>query len=216
MVTSPTAPISTVMDVTSLVDTVQEQNRTELSRLGSSKSLYADTEGEMEPDAVLAAVGDMVYFAADTVETWATDDVAGAFETAAAQERDHYDAVVSEHGDHEPGSAPPAVETMDDAESDCDRLGALVGWTLVAEQKASQCTGFFTGQAKPGTASTFRGFGDDYEAVREGALDALETVCDDEDDLTTATEAATSVVQAAYDDYFETLEALGVNPKPVC
>jgi hypothetical protein len=63
------------------------------------------------------------------------------------------------------------------------------------------------------TASTFRSFGDDYDAIRANALDALGGGGIDHEAALAAGEA---VVQAAYDEYVETLESLGINPKPVC
>ena len=200
-----------------LVETVREDNRTELSRLGSSKSLYADTEGELEPETVLSAAADAAHHAATTFEGWASEDGDGAFATAAGSERDHYESIAGELDAHDPGESPAVVDAIAGYETAIERLGGVVGWTLVAEKKASQCSGFFTGQADPQTASLFRGFGDDYEATRENAVAALERACDDEDeDWETATAAASGAVEAAYDEYFETLEALGVNPKPVC
>lgn len=201
------------MDGTELVETVRESLQTELSRLGSSKSLYADTAGEMEPEPVLTAIGDATYYATEVLEAWAET---GVFADAARREQAHYEAILEECDSHDPGDRPPHVAAMAEAETREARLGALVGWTLVVEKKASQTSGFFTGQAQPTTASTFRSFGDDYEATREEALDALGTACEDVDDWETATAAASAVVQAAYDDYFETLESLGVKPKPVC
>jgi hypothetical protein len=211
------------MDGDTFVDEVSEARKTELSRLGSSKSLYADTEGEMEPDAVLSAIADSTHHAAALLADWADDadlgpfDGAdpGAFDGAASRERDIHEAVADELGEHDPEPRPATVEAMADAEGTPARLGALVGWTLVAERKASQATGFFTGQAKPQVASTFRGFGDEYEQTRKEAVDALAAACKGtgwED----ATAAADAVVGAAYDDYVETLESLGINPKPVC
>jgi len=205
------------MDATAVLGTVRDENNTELSRLGSSKSLYADTEGEMDPETVLAVMADAAHHAAETFDGWASDrDVEGTFAAAAERERDHYDAIVGELDAHEPGDRPAAVEALRGLADSTARLGALLGWTLVAERKASQATGFFTGQAKPGTASTFRAFDEDHEAARADALAALEAVCDTEDDRASAEAAATAVVQAAYDAYVETLEGLGVNPKPVC
>jgi len=96
------------------------------------------------------------------------------------------------------------------------RLGGLVGWALVADETASQCSGFFTGQADPGTASTFRGFREDYEATQEAVLDALADRCESEADWERAAAAATGAIEAAYAEYVERLEAMGVNPKPVC
>lgn len=194
------------------VSTVREANKTELSRLGSSKALYALTAGEMEPDAVLTAMADDHHAAAGTYERWADEadgDAADLFATAAEAERAAYGTVAGKLDGHDPGTAPALYDAMADAEGAAERLGAFVGRTLVAEQHRSQATGFFTGQADPGTASTFRGLGSDLE---DHLGDAVELVTDAE----AAETVATAVVTAAYDDYFETLEEMGVNPKPVC
>jgi hypothetical protein len=204
------------MSAIDLLDAIRENNKTELSRLGSSKSLYADTEGNMEPEMVLTAAADMAHHAAETLAGWAEDeDVDGAFLAAADRERDHYDAIAAELDAHDPGQRPAVIEYLRGHETAIERLGALVGWTFVAEEKSGQYSGFFTGQADPQTASLFRGFADDYEASRADALDALDAVCEPED-WDRAEAAATGAVGAAYDEYFETLEDIGVNPKPVC
>ncbi len=171
------------MDATDLVEAVREENNTELSRLGSSKSLYADTDGEMDPDAVLAAMADATYFLAETTDGWANenDGYADTYESVAATERDHYDAIAGNLDAHEPGERPAALEVLRGLESPLSRLGGLLGWTLVVEAKASQATGFFTGQADPQTASLFREFGDDYESVRGDLVDAIEAAAADED-----------------------------------
>lgn len=202
------------MNGSDFVEAVQTESKTELSRLGSSKSLYADTEGEMEPDAVLAAAADNAHHAAETFDGWAEDD--DTFAAAAETARDHYEDIAGKLGDADPGSPPAVVEFLRGLPATVERLGGLVGWTLVTEEKASQCTGFFTGQADPQTASLFRGLRGDYEETREDALDALAAACENDEDWERAQTAATNAVEAAYDEYFETLEALGVNPKPVC
>jgi hypothetical protein len=204
------------MNGSDLVDAIRTESKTELSRLGSSKSLYADTEGEMEPDAVLAAAADNAHHAAETFEGWADDDFEGAFAAAAETAHDHYDSIAGKLDDHDHGEPPAVVEFLRGLPAGVERLGGLVGWTLVTEEKASQSTGFFTGQADPQTASLFRGFGSDYEETREAALDALEAACGSDEEWERAETAAVNAVEAAYDEYFETLEALGVNPKPVC
>ncbi|MEF8786746.1 MAG: rubrerythrin family protein [Haloarculaceae archaeon] len=204
------------MNGSELVETVQAAAKTELSRLGSSKSLYADTEGEMESETVLAAAADNAHHAAETFEGWTDDDIEGAFADAAEAERGHYDSIAGKLDDHDPGTPPAVVEFLRGVPAGVERLGGLVGWTLVTEEKSSQCIGFFTGQADPQTASLFRGFGDDYEATRESALDGLDATCESDDDWERAETAATSAIEAAYDEYFQTLEELGVNPKPVC
>jgi len=195
------------MDPTDLVDRVRSENNTELSRLGSSKSLYADTGGEMEGEAVLTALADLTHHAAAVFEEWGEP-----FGAAADRERENYDDIAGELDAHEPGDRPALVDAFRGLETEVDRLGAAVGYTLVAERKASQATGFFTGQADPGTASLFREVSNRYETLREALFDELEA----HDDLEGAVAAATAVVGAAYEAYVDSLESMGINPKPVC
>jgi hypothetical protein len=204
------------MDTSEFVDTVRAETKTELSRLGSSKSLYADTEGEMEPDAVLTAAADDATGAAETFEDWSDGEAGETFAAAAERERDHAEDITGKLDDYDPGNRPAIVEFLREQESALARLGGVVGWTLAIEEKASQCSGFFTGQADPRTASLFRGFGDGYESTRQEALAALADRCDGDEGWQEAQTAATGAIEAAYEEYFETLEALGVNPKPVC
>lgn len=201
---------------TDLVTAVREDNRTELSRLGSSKSLYADTGGEMDPEDVLTAAADALFHAAETFEGWAEDDVNGTFAAAADAEQERYEALADDVEAHDPGEAPALVDYLAGLETPVDRLGGLVGWTLVQENKASQYAGFFTGQADPGTASQFREFGDAYEQLRADAVDALAAIAENPDDWDRAEATATAAVGAAYEEYVERLEAQGINPKPVC
>jgi rubrerythrin len=202
------------------IDTVASENETALSRLGSSKSLYADTEGEMEPEEVLTAAATAEHHAAETYEAWADDedgDVAEAFAETAAEERDHYETVVGELDDHDPGEVPAIQEYLRDLDGTVERIGGFVGRTLAAEKSKAQMIGFFTGQADPQTASLFRGMGDDLDAQLERAIALLEAECGADDECwERAEEAATGAIQAAYDEYTERLESMGVNPKPVC
>ncbi len=96
------------------LDAVRTENKTALSRLGSSKALYADTAGEMEPDAVLRAAADAEYAAYETFDAWAadTDDESAAevFAATAAEEQDHYETVAAELDDHEPSDDVPAIQ----------------------------------------------------------------------------------------------------------
>jgi hypothetical protein len=208
------------MNAQEFVDAVREDEKTPLSRLGASKALYADTEGEMDDETVLAAAGDRAHHAAETLTAWADEETdetaAGLFADLAETERDHAETVAGEHGDYEPGD-PPGVQThLRSVEGTVERLGALVGWALAAGNNADQVVGYFVGQASPRTASTFRAVSGDYDDHVEAASEALATVCESDDDWERAREAAGATITADYDDYFETLEALGVNPKPVC
>lgn len=208
------------MDGSEFVDRVRTENNTALSRLGSSKSLYADTGGEMEPEPVLRAAADAEHHAAETYAEWAETaddaDVAAAFEETASEERDHYETVAAELDDHEPGDVPAIQEYLRGIEDTVGRLGAFVGRTLAADESKSQLTGFFTGQADPQTASRFRGMGEDLDAQLDRATDLLEAHCESDEEWERALEAASGAIQTAYEEYTERLEAMGVNPKPVC
>jgi len=207
------------MDTDAFLDAVKDAQKTELSRLGSSKSLYADTEGAMETDAVLRAVADLLSHAEATVEGWADGSEGAAgdlFASVAATLGETYGTVAGELGDHEHGETPALVASLDGFTDTPARAGALVGYLLVAEKKVGQAVGFFVGQAAPGAADTFRGVREALNDAVDEAVAALGDVCADEDDWTIAEDAAVETVGAAYDDYFETLESLGVNPKPVC
>jgi len=200
------------------LDAVRDETRTPLSRLGSSKSLYADTAGEMEPDAVVAAAIADERAAAQTFETWAEDTdgpLGDAFADAATVAREHADELESAT-DAESPEASTMYAALADLDGTVARLGGFVGRSLVTKKKADQRTGFFVGQADPQTSRLFRGFADDIDAQIEQASDLLAGQCDSDSDWETAEEAAVEIVEAAYDEYVETLEGMGVNPKDVC
>jgi len=203
------------MTAADLLDAVRDDQQTELSRLGSSKTLYADTRGEMEPDVVLAAAAAREGAAHDTFDAWSDDDhddAAALFADAAGETAERRDSL-----DADPVDRTPAIhDVLDDLDGTVERLGGFVGWALVDKKVKEQYTGFFTGQADPQTASTFRSAGSDVEALREEAAELLDAVCEDDDDWDAAEAVAIEVIATAYDEYFETLEDLGVNPKPVC
>ncbi len=208
------------MDATELLEAIREDSRTELSRLGSSKALYADTMGEIEVETVLRSAATAEHAAAETYESWAGEtsgEVADAFRTTAEEERAHYDTVIDQlDGDHEPGELPAIQAYLRDLDGPVERVGGFLGRTLAAEKSKEQVTGFFVGQAKPRVASTFRGMGDDLDAQLERAAELLDKLCESEADWERAREAANGAITAAYDEYVERLEGMGVNPKPVC
>jgi hypothetical protein len=210
------------MDTEEFIDAVREENETALSRLGSSKSLYADTMGELEPDTVLSGAATAEHHAAETYEAWADEEdggVAEAFAETAAEEREHYETVVGELDvdDHEPGELSAIQEYLRGLDDTIERLGGFVGRTLAAEKSKDQLTGFFVGEADPQTAQLFRGMGDDLDAQLERAGELLESQCGDDPECWTRAEAAASgAIQTAYEEYTERLESMGVNPKPVC
>jgi rubrerythrin len=210
------------MNPNEFLDAVRDENETALSRLGSSKSLYAETEGEMEAETVFRAAAEAEHAASDTFQSWADDkdsdpSVRETFEEFAAQERDHYAQVVEKlDGSHEPSEVPAIHEFLRDLDGDPARVGSFLGRTLASEKSKEQMVGFFVGQADPQTAQLFRDLGDDLDEQLERGEELLAEVCDTDDDWDAALEAASGAIQAAYDEYTETLEGMGVNPKPVC
>ncbi|WP_254766397.1 rubrerythrin family protein [Salinilacihabitans rarus] len=209
-------------DAESFVETVREENRTALSRLGSSKSLYAATGGEIDAGPVLRATADAEHAARETFEAWADDETHDgareAFAATATEERGHYETVAERVDDHDPAAADlPALHGyLRDLDDTVERLGALVGRTLASERSKDQVIGYFVGDADPETAGLFREFEADLDDQRERATDLLDAVCEDEGDWERAREAATGAIEAAYGEYVETLEGMGANPKPVC
>ncbi|MDH5018766.1 rubrerythrin family protein [Halobacterium rubrum] len=215
------------MDASELHESVRADNDTALSRLGSSKSLYADTGGEMAAGPVLEAAADAEYAAAETFEAWADSeddpDARESFATTAGEERDHYDAVAAELDAHDPGAVERASghasamqQHLRSLDGTAARAGGLLGRLLATEKSKEQLTGFFVGQADPQTAQLFRDLKGDLDDQLERTLDLLDAVCETDEDWDAAKAAADAAIQAAYDEYTEQLEAMGVNPKPVC
>jgi hypothetical protein len=206
------------MTADDLLESVRSEHNTALSRLGSSKTLYADTEGQMDERSVLTAAATNTTHAATVLEDWAAAEGAltDLFDAAAETASGHADEVAGRVDDFEAGAEPAAVSALADCEGDVERAGGLLGWLLVQDQKTTQLTGFFTGQADPQTASVFRGFGSDYDDLLDRVGEALGEECADDADWERAAAAADGVVETAYQDYVETLESMGVNPKPVC
>lgn len=205
----------------SFLERVEADNRTALSRLGSSKALYAETAGELEESTVLAAAADAEHHAAVTYRGWADDEpveVARAAWTEIADEEEvHYDRVLATiDGGHEPGEPPAIHRELRQLEDAVVRAGGFIGRTLAAERSKSQFTGYFVGQAAPDLASLFRELGDDLDGQLERGEAVLEAVCTTEAEWERAGEAADAAIQAAYEEYVATLESMGVNPKPVC
>ncbi|WP_232703309.1 rubrerythrin family protein [Halobacterium wangiae] len=209
------------MNPDEFLDAVRDDNETALSRLGSSKSLYAATGGEMDADHVLRAAADAEFAAARTFESWAdTEDHAEAreaFETTADEEDDHYESVLAELGEYDPDGEPSAMQAhLRGLDSTVERAGGLLGRVLATGKSKEQLTGFFVGQADPQTAQLFRELKGDLGDQRERALELLDAVCADDADWDAAKAAADGAIQAAYDEYVDQLESMGVNPKPVC
>ena len=208
------------MDGDTLLDEVRDAHETPLSRLGSSKSLYALTGGEMEADAVRTAVAAEAAAARETFESWSADegsgDAAGLFGSVADDAREDRDSLAPAEFDPDEARAFPEYEVLGDLTDTAARVGGLLARLVLAHTRAEQAVGFFVGDADPQTADEFRSYRDDLAARRDDALDLLDDVCESDGEWDAAREAADAVLEAAYDDYVETLESMGVKPKNVC
>ncbi|QCJ46843.1 MULTISPECIES: transcription antitermination protein [Haloprofundus] len=206
------------MNGSRLIETLRDDHETALSRLGSSKALYALTGGEMDAPAVRAAARDEAETAARIFEEWAESegdgDAADLFSAVADAEVDHRDAVESDEAD--PDTDRRLYETLDGFETTEERVGGLLARSIVAGRLAGQMVGFFVGSADTSSADAFRGIRDDYDDQLDRAAETLDGVCEDDADWERARAAADAVVDAAYDHYVETLESMGVEPKNVC
>jgi hypothetical protein len=196
---------------------VREDNETALSRLGSSKALFAKTGGDLGADEVLRTAADDAAGAADVFGEWADDDPDGeaaeAFALAAERASDQLDTVLDEvGGEYDPDTGGPVADHLRTVEGTAARAGALLGWSVVSDETLGQVVGFFVGDADPQMAQTFRGVREETGAVQDAALDLLGGV----EDAEAAKPAADAVVEVAYEDYVATLEGMGRNPKDVC
>jgi hypothetical protein len=200
------------MDGSTLDSRLRDDYETELSRLGSSKWLYALTGGDLDGDAIRAVADADAGHAAETFGAWddgPAGDLFAAVAESAADHRDRIDADATSDVDR------PLYDAVDGDDAPT-RLGALFGWSTVAGKTLSQMVGFFVGDANPAAADAFRGIRDDVDDHREDALGALEEHCGVDDDWERAEAAAAAVVEAAYDEYVEKLEAMGIKPKNIC
>ncbi|SDL91075.1 hypothetical protein SAMN04487949_0143 [Halogranum gelatinilyticum] len=206
------------MNASAFAETLRDDHETALSRLGSSKALYALTGGEMDAPNVRRAAHDEATTAARVFAEWADseDDAAAAdvFADVAADAESHLDAIGADAGD--PDATRPLYETLEGFDDTHARLGGLVGRTLATKKTAEQLVGFFVGDADPQSASTFRGLRDDYDDHLDAALAALDDACETDEEWDAAKAAADATIEAAYGHYVETLESMGVKPKNVC
>jgi hypothetical protein len=202
------------------LDVLGEELATELHRLGSDRYLIAATGADLTEGRVLASVARTAVSGRETFDRWAdseTGPAAETFETAAETERAHLELLGERLEDVPEDPGDDAVhEALDEAETTAARAGALVGRGLVGDRALLQVVNFFVNEVDQAGADLARELRSDANEQVSAGVALLETVCDDEDDWTTARDSAGRVVRAAYDEYAAALEAMGVDPKPVC
>jgi len=192
---------------------IEDDYETELSRLGSSKALYAITEGEMETATVLASLADGMAAAADTFGGWADDDGDDAVAASAAgTATDLAERIAGAADGAEPTASPTPVDEVLRGLDDPDaRLGGLLAWTMITDRTLAQAVGFFVGNADTRAAELFRDLRSAVDDLRSETTAGLDSA-----DAEVARAAAGEVVEAAYGHYVEALEGMGVKVKPVC
>ncbi|MFB6219934.1 MAG: transcription antitermination protein [Halolamina sp.] len=205
------------MDGQTFLDELRDEHETELSRLGSSKAVYALTEGEMDGDAVRAGTARELHAIAPLLERWAETADGDAAERYADIAAFAADALDAEAGGVEGGEATHiTAEALSDCGDGPARAAGLAAALLVLGKLAEQLVGFFVGDADRASADEFRDIRDDLQGYRDDAAALLDTLCQDDADWTAAEETADAVIEGAYDWYVDTLEAMGVEPKNVC
>ncbi|RLM56734.1 transcription antitermination protein [Halobellus sp. Atlit-31R] len=206
------------MDGHDLAAELRDDHETAFSRLGSSKAMYALTGGEMEGDRVRAAAADDALALASILDEWTAStaengDIGALYSDLASASREHAAAVADEPS---LDAEPALYETLAGLDATPARLGGVLGRYLVTLEHVGQMVGFFVGDADPMAADDFRGLRSDLESERDRVAETLVDVCESDDEWTAAREAGDAVIDAAYDDYVETLESMGIKPKNVC
>lgn len=210
------------MDSSEFIERVRADNETALDRLGSEKALVATTRAALDRETVLETAAAAEARAAATFEMWADDEAddgaRDAFADTAARERDHYERVC-ELGDV--SSDDPSVDELHEELRALDDTaarigGGLVARPLVASRSLLQVINFFVNEGDSAAAETFRDLRAETDDQVEAGASLLEDVCESDDDWERAASAAESVVEAAYSEYADSLDSLGIDPKPVC
>ena len=205
----------------SFLEAVESATETALGRLASSKSLIALTDASLDRGSVMVVAAGRERAAAEAYGGWSesADDPAGStFADVAARHRSNLESILDLHDESEApaASTDPMHASLANAESDLERAAMLVGRSLVEERVAKQFVGFFINEADQVAADRFRAVRESMNTSRDDGLELLSTLCESDDDWNRAVDMTTATIQAAYDQYVDTLEGMGVNPKPVC
>lgn len=210
------------MDADDFVDAVESATATELDRLGSSKLLVALTDADLDAGAVLRVAATSERTARETLRAWAdtesNETARAAFVEVAEREDAHYERVTAELDSFEPPEEVDEVHAYLRAlDGTVERVAAgLVGRGLVSTRTHAQLVGFFVNEADRDRADLFRELKDDTEASVDRGVDVLDVICETDDHWARARDAAESTIETAYAEYADSLDDLGIDPKPVC
>lgn len=203
------------MDTEGLLDRVRTATETERSRLGSEKVLLAATDARLEPDAVAGVLAATLDLGTDRLEAWAAeaadDDLAGAMADAASRYGDLSSRTRTAWPDADDDVG--LLADLGDPTGDAARAGAgLLGLTLVLDRLLLQVVNFHVNEADDAAADTVRELREGVAEIQADHADQLASL-DDRDGVVAG---AVGVVESAYDEYAARLEAMGLDPRPIC
>ncbi|GAB3671515.1 rubrerythrin family protein [Halopiger thermotolerans] len=214
------------MDAADFQRDLEAAKDTELERLASSKLLVALTDADLTAERVLRIAADSECAAAETFGVWAEDEsddeARELFADLRDQEREHCERVLDllEGDDGEKydpdATGGPMHDRLRALEEAVPRLGGLVGRALVTERTHLQVVSFFVNESNERRAEAFRDLRTETAAQGERAAELLAETCEGDADRDRAAEAAEAVIDAAYDAYADSLDDLGIDPKPIC
>ncbi len=210
------------MDAASFRTDLEDAKETELGRLGSNKLLIALTEADLEAATVLRVAADSEHAAHVTFSQWATDEThegaREAFAWTADREADHRRRVLAALDEsYEPADGGPLHAYLRERTTTVERTAAgLVSRPLVSDRTHAQIVSFFINEPDESRANLFRALRQETAEELDRGLELLDEVCTDESDWERARMVADYVIDIAYDEYADSLEGLGLDPKPVC
>ncbi|MFB6127783.1 MAG: transcription antitermination protein [Halolamina sp.] len=204
------------MNGDTLQDRLRDERETELSRLNSSKAMYALTDGEMTDETVRTGATAELRALSAAMDAVAADGATETLREAAAALREAADSVADGGSDDATDPAADATALAAAVAESPLPTAAAAGATLTLSAESEQMVGFFVGNAAMSAADEFRDLRSTLESHRDALADAAAENAGDEGDDGDAVDAASAAVGAAYDDYVETLESMGIKPKDVC
>ncbi|ERG95910.1 hypothetical protein [Haloquadratum walsbyi] len=219
------------MDASDLAATLRDDHETAFSRLGSSKAMYAITNGEMDGAVVRAAAAVNADAVSTVTDAWSESE--NSTEDHHTDEIDEMDpdtlftVIATDAGERavnldpdvsqiETVTDPQLYDVLESMEMTPSRLGGLLARSLVMLEQVSQMIGFFVGNAEPKTAGEFRDLKSAIESDRDRVITALNSTCDSDTAWERAQSSADAVIDAAYTEYVDSLEQMGIKPKNVC